>query len=63
MPEFTINKHITPEERGKSIFNKYFIQKCIKNKKEFHVYHIIMAREGTEAGNYYNKTFMAFVQN
>lgn len=61
MRELTINKHGTREKRGKSKCNFYYIEKLRKNKKELNVYHTIAAREGTEAGNYYNQTFLELV--
>ena len=49
---FTLDKVDDIQKKGKY----YYIEKNSINNKEndYYVYHLIMAREGTEAGNYYN---------
>ena len=57
------NKNKEEEEEKDKKMDYLFIEEIDDYRKKYYIIHLIMAKEGTEAGNYYNKTTINFLRD
>ena len=56
-----IENHMISVEFDNTINNIYYTERYEKKNKRFQIVHLFMAKEGSEAGNYYNESTINYL--